>query len=126
MMDDGGRVSGGTVGQGLSVVDPAAPGGRRMDPAAVLAAFDAAWADGGNDAVLVEMSDLERADRSGLPPVGPEREAGLAQPLREADALLGQLLERVDLTRDRVLVVSPAAPGGFGRLTTFAIRRGEG
>ena len=120
MMDEAGRVAGGTVGSQLGVVDLAAPGGRRMDPEAVLAAFDEAW-EGGSSAVLVEMSDLERADRNGLPPTGPERAAGLATPLAEADELLGELLERVDLSRDRVLVVSPAAPGNFGRLTTFAM-----
>ena len=120
MMDEAGRVADGTVGSQLGVVDLAAPGGRRVDPEAVLAAFDEAW-DGGSSAVLVEMSDLERADRNGLPPTGPERAAGLAAPLAEADELLGELLERVDLDRDRVLVVSPAAPGNFGRLTTFAI-----
>ena len=43
MMDAEGRVRGGTVSRDLTVVDPAAPGGRRMDPAAVLDAFDAAW-----------------------------------------------------------------------------------
>ena len=122
MMDEAGRVAGGTVGQGLTMVDAAAPGGRRMDPDAVLAAFDEAWSGpNAHDAVLVEMSDLERADRAGLAPTGPERQAGLAEPVRQADALLGRLLERVDLDRDRVIVVSPAAPGGFGRLTTFAM-----
>ena len=67
------------------------------------------------------MSDLERADRNGLPLTGPERAAGLASPLQQADAMLGQLLQRVDLQRDRVIVVSPAAPGGFGRLTVFGL-----
>ena len=124
MMDEAGRVALGSVDRALTVVDPAAPGGRRMDPAAVLAAFDAAWAPTEGDgaaAVLVEMSDLERAERNGMPLAGPEREAALAQPLREADALLGQLLERVDLERDRVIVVSPAAPGDIGRLTVFGL-----
>ena len=67
------------------------------------------------------MSDLERAERNGLPLTGPERAAGLASPLQQADAMLGQLLQRVDLERDRVIVVSPAAPGGFGRLTVFGL-----
>ena len=120
MMDEAGRVGGGTVGAQLGVVDLAAPGGRRMDPEAVLAAFDEAW-EGGASAVLVEMSDLERAARDRLPPTGPERAAGLAAPLADADELLGQLLERVDFSRDRVLVVSPAAPENLGRLTTFAL-----
>jgi hypothetical protein len=122
VMDERGRVAGGTVGRQLTVADPAAPGGRRTDPAAVLDAFDAAWSGpDASDVVLVEMSDLDRADRDGLPAVGPDRKAGLAAPLAQADDLLGQLLERVDLERDRVLVVSPAAPGSFGRLTVFGM-----
>jgi len=122
MMDAEGRVGGGTVSRDLTVVDPAAPGGRRMDPAAVLAAFDAAWSGPeASDAVLVEMSDLERAERNGVPLTGPERAAGLASPLQQADEMLGQLLQRVDLQRDRVIVVSPAAPGGYGRLTVFGL-----
>ncbi|HEX2564675.1 MAG TPA: hypothetical protein VHK25_12200, partial [Acidimicrobiales bacterium] len=120
MMDEAGRVAGGTVGAQLGVVDLAAPEGRRMDPEAVLTAFDEAW-DGGASAVLVEMSDLERADRNRLPATGPARAAGLAAPLADADELLGELLERVDFSRDRVLVVSPAAPENLGRLTTFAL-----
>jgi len=122
MMDAEGRVGGGTVSRDLTVVDPGAPGGRRMDPAAVLDAFDAAWSGPqASDAVLVEMSDLERAERNGVPITGPDRAAGLATPLQQADDMLGQLLQRVDLERDRVIVVSPAAPGGFGRLTVFGL-----
>jgi hypothetical protein len=119
MMDQAGRVAGGSVDPSLTVVDPAAPGGRRTDPDALLAAFDAAWAT--DDAVLVELSDLERLERSGLPAEGPDRAEGLAAPLHAADEVLGQLLERVDPERDRVILVSPAAPGGFGRLTVFAM-----
>ena len=58
MMDEAGRAAGGTVAQ-LGVVDLASRGGRRMDPEAVLTAFDEAW-EGGASAVLVEMSDLEK------------------------------------------------------------------
>jgi hypothetical protein len=119
MMDTAGRVPGGVVDDSLTVLDSAAPGGRRTDPGAVLRAFDDAWAT--DDAVLVELSDLERANRDLLPPEGPERAAGLAEPMKEADALFGALVERVDLSRDRVLLVSPAAPGGFGRLTVFGM-----
>src|SRR5262249_28274327 len=59
MMDREGRIDGGGVDRSLTVADPSAPGGIRMDEAAVLRAFDRAWAD--DDAVLVELSDLERA-----------------------------------------------------------------
>ena len=123
MMDAEGRVGGGTVSRDLTVVDPAAPGGRRMDPAAVLDAFDAAWSGpDASDAVLVEMSDLERAERDGLPLTGPERAAGPRQPLaagrRDARA---SCCSGSTSQRDRVIVVSPAAPGGYGRLTVFGL-----
>jgi hypothetical protein len=119
MMDTAGRVPGGVVDDSLTVLDPSAPGGRRTDVGAVLQAFDDAWAT--DDVVLVELSDLERANRDLLPAEGPERTRGLAGPLKEADELFGQLLDRVDLSRDRVLLVSPAAPDGFGRLTVFGM-----
>jgi hypothetical protein len=119
MMDEAGRVAGGVVDRSLTVVDPAAPGGRRTDPEAVLAAFDTAWAS--DDAVLVELSDLERAERNGVPVSGPERVPALAGGLEAADHLFARLVERVDLERDRVIVVSPAAPGDMGQLTVFAM-----
>ena len=54
-----------------------------------------------SDAVLVEMSDLERADRDGLPLTGPERTAGLASPLQQADAMLGELLAAASTSEPR-------------------------
>jgi hypothetical protein len=119
MMDTKGRVPGGVVDDSLTVVDPTAPGGRRTDTDAVLRAFDDAWAT--DDVVLVELSDLERANRDLLAAEGPERTSGLAEPMKQADQLFGELLDRVDLSRDRVLLVSPAAPDGFGRLTVFGM-----
>ena len=91
----------------LTVVDPAAPGRPPHRPVGGARRVRCRVGPSGSDVVLVEMSDLERADRNGLPADGPERDAGLAAPLRGGRRLLGQLLERVDLSRDRVIVVSP-------------------
>ena len=122
MMDEAGRVGRRhRRSPDLTVVDPAAPGGRRMDPTAVLDAFDAAWAGRAAAPCWWRCRTWSGPSGTACPPTGPERAAGLAAPLAEADALLGQLLERVDLSRDRVIVVSPAAPGSFGRLTMFAM-----
>jgi hypothetical protein len=119
VMDEAGRVAGGVVDPSLAVADPAAPAGYRMDDGAVVSAFARAWST--HDVVLVELSDLERLERSLGDATAAEREAALAQPLRRADALFGSLLEHVDPTRDRVLLVSPAAPHDRGQLTVFAM-----
>ena len=60
VMDRSGRVPGGVVGESLLQDDPAAPFGVRVAPSRAMDAFDAAWRD--HDVVLVELSDLERAD----------------------------------------------------------------
>ena len=80
VMDEAGQVAGGVVDRSLAVTDPTAAGGYRMADGAVLDAFDRAWA--ADDVVLVELSDLERLDRNGIPTDGPERQAALRPVLR--------------------------------------------
>ena len=120
MMDDRGRVAGGTVWSHLTVVDPAAPGGRRMDPSPCSPRSTPpgrpepatpCWWRCRTWSAPTQRPARRRAGACG----GPGR------PPAAGRRLLGQLLERVDLSRDRVIVVSPAAPGGFGRLTMFAM-----
>src|SRR5690606_39176432 len=62
LMGSDGIVPGGTVGRSLLVDDPDAPFGRRLDHRAVLAAVDQEWARPGRTVLLVEASDLLRAD----------------------------------------------------------------
>ena len=115
-----GLVPGGRVGDDLLEDDPAAPFGRRLDLDAVAAAFDDAWVD--RSVVLVEASDLARADTypdaCDLGPAGPA--APLA--LERSDALLGRLLDRVDPGTDAVLVVGPYPASGSDHLTIAALR----
>ena len=111
MMDASGR-SGGSVAPDLAVVDPAVPGERRVDDAAVLAAFGDVWQPGA--VVTVEMSDLDRAARTGT-------QGQLAEALRRSDGLLAALLAAVDPGRDLVVVVAPVAPGDEAELTVFAM-----
>ena len=87
--------------------------------------------------VLVEMSDLVRADAFGLLSTPEQAEAALRQALTWTDALVGRLLAAVDLDRDAVVVVSPVrarntvlgavavhAPGlPAGLLTSASTRR---
>ena len=118
LADEDGRVPVGVVGPELLRTDPEAPLGLRLEPEAVVAAFEAA-ADA--DVVLVELSDLERADvfraYAGLTAAEQARRQALA----DTDSLLAQLLERIDLASDLVLVVAPTAPRGPAQLVVSAL-----
>jgi hypothetical protein len=127
LIDSEGIVPGGTVGRSLLADDPDAPFGHRLDPEQVLAAFDGAWSGGDllsshRSVVLVEASDLSRADAYGPRATGAQRRSLRARALADADALLGRLLERVDPARDAVLVLSPVASASSPGLGIAALR----
>jgi hypothetical protein len=140
LMGSDGIVPRGTVGRTLLEDDPLAPFGRRLDHDAVLAAFDEAWAAPGRSVVLVEASDLSRA-AGYLARATPAHGWALrAEALASSDALLEQLLTRVDPRHDAVLVVSPVAapsspelavallqaPGAHGGLLRSSTTRRDG
>jgi hypothetical protein len=121
LMEPDGVLAGGRVDAGLLRPDPEGPWGRRLDVAAATAALTSAWR--GRAVVLVEASDLARAEaRAGV--AGPGQRPGL---IREAlawtDQLVGALLPMVDRKRDAVVVVGPASPQDEARLTVAALRR---
>lgn len=118
MMDRHGVVPAGSVAPDLLVVDSRAPFGVRLDPDAVLDAFDDV-ADA--EVVLVELSDLRRADE--LRAVASRNVAADARrsALVRTDELLGGLLDRIDLGRELVIVVAPTAPQGPAQLTVAAV-----
>ncbi len=119
MMDRRGVVDGGTVSTGLITADPTAPYGFSMNQAAAVQAFETAWRT--HDVTLVEASDLERVDTF-APLALPEAWQKLRRDaLVEADRLLGELLTRVDLDRDLVMVMSPAAPSAGEELGVFGM-----
>jgi len=136
LMDAEGRVPAGRVDDGLLIDDPQSPFGVRLDPDAVVSAFDDVWEQ--QSVVLVEASDLARV-KAAAPLTEPDRVREQQRvALRRADALVGRLLESVDFERDAVLILSPApaldgnrlaavglhAPGGeAGLLRTASTRR---
>jgi hypothetical protein len=123
VMDRAGRVGGGDTGQSLLRDDPSAPFGVRAAPKRVLDAFRSAWHRA--DVVLVEMSDLERADAYESSATATGGRDATRRSLADADRLLGRLLARVDLDRDLVLLVAPAAPR-TGEELTVAVMAGAG
>jgi hypothetical protein len=99
--------------------DPRAAYGVRLDRAKAVDEFARVWRD--DSVVLVEASDLARADLYSQYTSGDQRKVLLARALRATDRLVGQLLARVDLTHDTVLVVTPSHPSGPSALGLVAL-----
>lgn len=113
LMDSTGVVPAGRVNEELLVDNPDAAFGRMLNPDAVETAFDTVWNDNSNGTVvLVEASDVVRADAY-RPFVAPElRRDFLINALESSDEMIGRLLEQVDPATDAVLVVGPYHAGG--------------
>ena len=107
LMDGEGVVPAGAVGSGLLEEHATAPFGLRYDNDAVVAAFREAWEP--RSVVLVEASDLVRADAFGLIATPEQAAVALRDAVRRTDELVGDLLAEVDLRRDAVMLVSPTA-----------------
>ncbi len=106
--DPAGRVPAGTVSRELLTADPSAPFGLRTDPRATVEAFAGAW--GSADVVLLELGDLERADRYALLSTSAAAERAQVTALARADEVLGEVLAGVDLGRHLVVLVAPTEP----------------
>lgn len=120
LMGSDGTVPGGAVGPELLQPDPSAPFGVRLSSDAVERAFQAAWKP--RSVVLVDASDLARADAY-KPFASPEQWARLRQQaLAETDAMVGRLLANMDLKRDAVVVFGPVRPANASALTIAAVR----
>jgi hypothetical protein len=117
-VDEEGRVPLGNVGPSLVVEDPTAPFGVRMDVDATADAVAAAW--DGADLLVLEMSDLDRADRYSDLTTEQATESERGRALARADGLLERVLRHVDPSRDLVLLVAPTSPRGPAQLTVAA------
>jgi hypothetical protein len=118
VVDADGAVRSGAVGPELLTRDPDAPLGIRLDADAVVDAFDRS-ADA--EVVVVELSDLDRADVFRPYATRSAADAARSRALASTDELLARLLERVDPADDLVLVLAPTAPRGPAQLTVAAV-----
>jgi len=118
--DRDGQVAVGEVGGSLLEEDPLAPYGVRADAGAHVAAVERAWQRAG--VVLVEMSDLERAEQARGVSTPGQADAQYERALTRADELFARLLDTVDPERDLVVVVGPTAPLSDEQLTVFGVR----
>jgi hypothetical protein len=120
LVTNDGKVPHGRVDRGLLQADATAPFGLRLDLDMVVRAFRKAWT--ARSVVLVETSDLVRADLAGRFASDEQRDRLRARALRDADRLVGRLLESVDPRRDAVMVIGPAPPIERPALTPVAVR----
>jgi hypothetical protein len=120
LMTSEGKVPRGKVSKDLLEDDPDSAFGVRLDRDRVLEEFDTVWDD--RSVVLVEASDLVRSAAYRDLVTSDQRDVVLTRALRESDALVGDLLERVDPERDAVVVVGPAASASGGVLGIAGVR----
>jgi hypothetical protein len=120
LMGADGTVPGGSVSDRLLRHDPDAPFGVRLDQDAVVDGFRRAWTD--RAVVLVEASDLVRADAYAGRQSPLERVATLDDALARTDRLVGALMAQVGRQTDAVVVVGPAPSRAHGGLTVAALR----
>ncbi len=126
LMGSDGRVPAGRVGPDLLVADPAAPFGHRLDIEAVFSAFRRVWEPRTRrpkrSVVLVEASDLARADAYRTFAAPTQRDELVRNALRDTDALVGRLLAHVDPRHDAVVVIGPSHPAGDVHLAVAGLR----
>jgi hypothetical protein len=114
LADRSGRIDFAEVGDELTIRDPATINGYRVNEEALLTA--ASRVISAADVSLIELSDAYREGLiayGALRDVDPntERSEALREAIRRDDALLGQIVDRVDLTRDCLLVLGTANLG---------------
>jgi hypothetical protein len=119
LMTSAGKVPGGRVDAGLLRQDAAAPFGVRLDPDRVERAFTDAFQPG--SVVLVEGSDLVRADIQARFASDEQAVKMRARALEDTDRIVGRLLDHVE-PGDLVMVVGPAPPQERDALSVAAVR----
>jgi len=123
LMTSDGKVPGGRVDSALLQHDDAAPFGVRLDDDRVERAFAATWKPG--SVVLVEGSDLVRADLAARFASEDQAVKIRAHALESTDRLVGRLLDHVG-EGDAVVVVGPAPPSSRDALSVAAVRFAPG
>lgn len=118
LVDGHGQVPGRVTG--ITEPDVHAPYGLRLDLDAVDAAFPRDFTTR-RQAVVVDASDLARADAYRPLATAHQRDVLHARALARSDALVGRLLRHVDLDRDAVVVVAPFHSGRARTLTVAAV-----
>ncbi|MEN6519781.1 MAG: hypothetical protein ABFD46_01320 [Armatimonadota bacterium] len=103
--DPEGIIDFGDVGEKMILHDPSAPYGIRTDTGALLNAFRSAIRHA--DFVVVDVGDTARASSYAQHCVDIQGAKHQRRALMSADEIVGGLVQSLDLSRDRIILVSP-------------------
>jgi len=112
-MNDKGIVRYGKIGGELLVSDPYFPGSTRTNYEKLLAAFDRYLYQG--DFFVIDLGDLKRMEQAGgrvMPSILIEQRK---KTLLRIDLFIGELLKRLDLKNDLIVIFAPSASAGAAR-----------
>lgn len=127
VMDTQGKVDCGDVSQALLKEDSTFPTGSRTDQAKLLDAFARAYEEA--DVIAIDWGDTSRVEAEGSYLSSAVALKRKKEALKGADRFLAQLLQIIDLKRDRIIILAPnASPAAIEAedLTTPTIMAGRG
>jgi hypothetical protein len=78
-----------------------------------------------NDVTAVECSDLEKLEKQRELFTVSQFDSAFSRSIKECDKLIGNLVSNLDLSKDRIYVLSPVPPAGQNQLTMF-VSAGKG
>jgi hypothetical protein len=78
-----------------------------------------------HDVSAVECSNIEKADNERTSSVAMVSDELIKESIMDCDKLIGKVTEKLDLSKDRIFIVSPASPRTKEQLTVF-ISAGKG
>lgn len=122
LADADGVVPCGDVSGDVLAADPMAPFGHRLDHGRVLDVFRRCSVP--SSVVLVEASDMRRADAYDDRVAAGRAAAMRSEALRSTDELVGAILDDLDPQRDAVVVLSPSV-SSTPRLVVLGVRAAE-
>ena len=108
MMDDEGLVPAGDVGESLIAKDGSRPFGIRVDADAMARAVDRVWDKA--DVIAVEWGDTHRAEDYRYNLMDYMLEVHRRKALEDGDAFIGRLLNKLDMGRDLIMIITPLGP----------------
>ncbi len=108
MMDHKGVVPLGDVGEPLIIKDGTRPFGMRINSDKMVQAIDDVWDRA--DVVAVQWGDTSRVEEFRHMVMEEMLEQHRQQALEEGDAFIGWLINRLDLDRDLIMIITPLGP----------------
>ncbi len=108
LMDDQGIIPKGSVDRSFLVEDNERPFGVRTDYQLLYGKVQEIWSD--SDVIAIQLGDTSRAEDFRQEATDAMNERYKKAAIEESDAFIGRLADRLDLSRDLILIVTPLGP----------------